>query len=342
MKLSVVIRTRNEADRLRLVLTSLERQTDEHEVIVVDDGSSDHTQGVLDDMASRLPLRSVRHDEAHGRSAASNAGARISSGDALLFLDGDTLACPDFLKRHIAAHCGPDVIARGETLHIRATRFLQNPEACIPYPEHADRLSRASEKDLARMRISRHQVLFDFEAIHSRSNPGIYPGAGPERLYSLEMDALRNHPECAVLWAAASGHNLSVDRERFLSSGGFDEEIDFIEQRELALRMCKHGARMVSAEGARSYHLNHRQGWRDPLSNTEWEDRFYAVHRLPAVKLLIVFWASIGSHPGLANQSLISSLPELEAAATDPLREDLIVARELIMNKNNRTEAHTQ
>jgi glycosyltransferase involved in cell wall biosynthesis len=43
LSLSVVIRSRDEADRLRLTLTSLGRQTVEVEVVVVDDGSTDHT-----------------------------------------------------------------------------------------------------------------------------------------------------------------------------------------------------------------------------------------------------------------------------------------------------------
>ena len=39
MSVSVIVRSKNEADRLRLTLTSLARQTVPAEVIVVNDGS---------------------------------------------------------------------------------------------------------------------------------------------------------------------------------------------------------------------------------------------------------------------------------------------------------------
>jgi glycosyltransferase involved in cell wall biosynthesis len=43
MLVSVVIRSRDEADRLRLTLTSLAQQSAPPEVIVVNDASVDHT-----------------------------------------------------------------------------------------------------------------------------------------------------------------------------------------------------------------------------------------------------------------------------------------------------------
>jgi len=98
MNVSVVIRTKDEADRLRLTLASLARQSMPAEVVVVDDGSTDHTQAVLTEAAATLPIVHVRHAAARGRSAASNAGARAASGELLIFLDGDTLAHPEMVR----------------------------------------------------------------------------------------------------------------------------------------------------------------------------------------------------------------------------------------------------
>ena len=47
MTLSVIVRTRNEADRLRLTLASLAVQGAPSEIIVVNDGSADHTYDVV-------------------------------------------------------------------------------------------------------------------------------------------------------------------------------------------------------------------------------------------------------------------------------------------------------
>ena len=316
MLVSVIVRSKDEADRLRLALASLEMQTVQPEIVVVNDGSTDHTAKVLAEASPNLKLVIVTHLLAAGRSLASNAGAARASGDVLLFLDGDTLAAPDLVECHVAAHAnGTRVIARGETYHLRKTRFLKDPELATPQPSHEGRLARMKPNERDRLRVTRQQILTDFTSIELSAEPGIYPGAAPRRLYELEMDALTNHPDCPVLWAAASGNNLSVARNFFNQIGGFDPEIDINEHRELALRLCLAGGRMRAVVGARTYHLTHRVGWRDPLRDLNWERRFFAKHPIPAVKLLSVFWASLSGDliPPVAR---MMSLPALAAASS--------------------------
>ncbi|MEO8487356.1 MAG: glycosyltransferase family 2 protein [Betaproteobacteria bacterium] len=319
MLTSVVVRTKDEGPRLRLTLASLARQTARVEVVVVNDGSSDETPAVLDEARASLDLVVVTHASARGRSAASNAGAKAAHGDLVVFLDGDTLAAPDTMARHIALHeDAPQdrwTIARGEKFHFRSTRFLHDPEAGTPRRGEEERVARLSVDELGRMKVTRAMIHDDFGALARRAEHGIYPGAGPRRLQEIELDALRRHPECAVLWAAACGSNLSMRRDAFLAVGGFNEAIDCNEHRELALKLCERGARMALVEGARAYHLTHRSGWRDPLRENRWEQAFWHAHPLPAVKLLSVFWACIDLHPAVPPDARIASLPELEAAA---------------------------
>ncbi len=327
MSISVVIRSKDEADRLRLTLASLMRQEVPCEVVVVDDGSSDHTQAVIAEAAPSLQITALRHAVAQGRAGASNAGARAASGDLLLFLDGDTLAHPELLRHHLAAHAKqPGMIGRGEHFHLRCTRLFRDPETGTPMPGEADRVARLSTTELQRLLVTRAQVLDDFSAIDRRAEPGIYPGTGPRLLQEIELTALRENPECAVLWAAACGANMSVTREAFLDVGGFNEAIDCNEHRELALRLCLSGQRMGLVENARSYHQTHRSGWRDPLRETGWEAVFHAAHPLPEVALLPVLWASIAPHSPLAEAERILSLPALEAAAvgTSPAQRNAI------------------
>jgi glycosyltransferase involved in cell wall biosynthesis len=319
MLTSVVVRTKDEAPRLRLMLASLAHQTLEGEVVVVNDGSSDATPQVLDEARGRLDLTVVTHATAQGRSAASNAGARAARGEVVLFFDGDTLAAPDVVERHAAMHEGAPSgevrIGRGEKFHVRGTRFLHDPEAGTPRAGEEARVARLSAAELARMKVTRAMVEEDFDAVARRAEVGVYPGAGPRRLQELELDALRRHPDCAVLWAAACGSNLSVRRDAFLAAGGYDEALDCNEHRELALKLCERGARMTLVEGARGYHLTHRAGWRDPLREPGWEAVFWRAHPIAAVKILPVFWACIDSSPAVPADARIASLPELEAAA---------------------------
>jgi glycosyltransferase involved in cell wall biosynthesis len=331
MLVSVIIRSKDEADRLKLTLASLSRQSMPAEVVVVNDGSSDHTSAVIADAAARFPLQVINHSTSQDRPAASNAGARRAKGDVLLFLDGDTLGHPELVERHAAAHAaGEGLIGRGETFHLRCTRFLQDPEAGTPRPGEEARVAAMTGAELARSCVTRRQVLDDFGAIDRRASPGVYPGIGPRQLYEIEMDALHRHPDCPVLWEAASGSNLSVRRDAFLACGGFDESYNINEQRELGLRMCNAGHRFVPVDGARTYHLTHRVGWRDPLRMAHWEQAFYRAHPIPAVKLLVVFWAGLAEAAAMPDIPRIRSLPELAAAARGENGFDCDAAREKV------------
>lgn len=316
MKASVVIRSKDEAYRLRLTLASLAQQTHPCEVIVVDDGSSDHTASVIADAAQTLEIKSLRHERPSGRSNAANAGARLASGDILIFLDGDTLAAPDFVASHCAVHAqgAPPKIVRGETWHLRGTRPLLDPETGLAKPQEAQRVASLPEIERERMRVTKAQIENDFASIDKRAQPGIYPGYGPRRLYELEMEALIHSPDCPVLWAAASGANQSLGREAFLSQGGFHPEISINEHRELAIRLCRSGLKMAAAT-ARSYHMTHRSGWRDPLLDTTWEAIFFEIHPLPEVALLPLLWEGLNDHNASDGTLAILTLPQLAQAA---------------------------
>ena len=315
MRATVVIRTKDEADRLRLTLASLAVQTGKPEIVVVNDGSSDHTTAVIDEAARSMELTIVHHSEATGRSSAANAGAAKASGDVLIFLDGDTLASPDLVALHLEAHRqASGLVVRGETWHIRCTRSFLDPEAGTPRPGEEARVARMSEAERTRCLVSREQIHHDFAAIEKRAGLGIYPGVAPRRLCELEMEALRSAPQCHVLWAAASGSNQSVNRTAFLGVGGFHSQLSINEHRELALRLGRRGLKMAPT-CARTYHLIHRSGWRDPLKETDWEQTFYAAHPLPEVALLPFFWASLDETSFCPPAACIRSLPELSAIA---------------------------
>ncbi len=49
-----------------------------------------------------VPLR-LEHEKFPGASSTRNAGAKVASGDYVIFIDNDILTEPDFLKRHVEA-----------------------------------------------------------------------------------------------------------------------------------------------------------------------------------------------------------------------------------------------
>jgi hypothetical protein len=161
--------------------------------------------------------------------------------------------------------------------------------------------------------VTRDHVRERFETIAARAEAGIYPGAGPRRLYELEMAGLSAEPPLGVSWMAASGHNFSVRLEDFQRVGGYDERMTLNEHRELALRLAGAGVPVVAVSGARSVHMTHRTGWRDPVEDdVEWERLFHERHPHPAVRLMAVFWQSLAGDPHVPAESRIRDLAHLE------------------------------
>jgi glycosyltransferase involved in cell wall biosynthesis len=96
-RFSVVIPAFNAAATLARAIESVRAQSwPVHEIIVVDDGSTDATAEVAG------PFNSVRliRQKNSGVSAARNAGAAAATGDWLAFLDADDWYAPDRIRLH--------------------------------------------------------------------------------------------------------------------------------------------------------------------------------------------------------------------------------------------------
>ncbi|MBL8048924.1 MAG: glycosyltransferase [Chthonomonas sp.] len=95
-KVSVIIPLYGGPEDLRLCLESLEQCTGEiHEVIVVDDASPDDAASVVQEFAF---AKLVQNPENLGFGATCNRGARVAKGDALLFLNSDTIVPPGSIR----------------------------------------------------------------------------------------------------------------------------------------------------------------------------------------------------------------------------------------------------
>jgi len=82
--------------------------TDQHEVIVVDDGSPDHTGELLDEMARHFSwLKVVHHPANRGYGGALRTGFETASGELVFYTDGDAQYDPRELVRlyqRVASH----------------------------------------------------------------------------------------------------------------------------------------------------------------------------------------------------------------------------------------------
>lgn len=129
-KVSVVIPAYNGTSRyLREAIRSVLAQSfTDHEIIVVDDASTDRTDALVQSFPQ---VRYVRHASNAGQAAARNTGAQLAQGPFLAFLDQDDLWEPEFLEQTLAilepaaeaalVHCdGYQVNERNEILEYDA------------------------------------------------------------------------------------------------------------------------------------------------------------------------------------------------------------------------------
>jgi glycosyltransferase involved in cell wall biosynthesis len=134
--LSVVIATYNRADTLRVALDRLRDQTldkGNFEVIVVDDGSPDHTEAMVAEYlkSTTLTLKYLRHQN-KGPGYTENRGIREAKGPWVLLIADDVLPEPDMLMVHFRTHeqnLGSNIAVAGKVLQspdLPATVFQRN------------------------------------------------------------------------------------------------------------------------------------------------------------------------------------------------------------------------
>lgn len=116
MKFSIVIPAYNRADFLPRTLKSVFNQTYRaHEIIVVNDGSTDNSEVVISElMKSHTNLRLINENNGE-RGKARNVGWSESTGDYVVFFDSDDQMLPHYLetlKSGIESHSNPpDLVA---------------------------------------------------------------------------------------------------------------------------------------------------------------------------------------------------------------------------------------
>jgi glycosyltransferase involved in cell wall biosynthesis len=235
MRIALVVTTHERPDALAAVLDTIARQSEPpQELIVTDDGSGPATRAVIEAFAqnARYPIRHVWQPHEGFRAArARNAAVAATSGDYIVFVDGDMLLHPEFLADHRRA--------------ARPGRWIQGLR--IPLDDAATAAALAS--DTARTALAERRVGF------------------PRRPYALRMSALAPADSAvANLFVAVKACNLAAWRTDLDRINGFDER--FVgwgpEDKDLAARLGRAGcARRTLIFGGLAWHLAHPPATRD-------------------------------------------------------------------------------
>ena len=128
MRISVIIPTLNEAENLSRVLEALALgQAGGNEVIVVDGGSDDETELIVEESEAQLIACTPA-----GRARQMNRGAAEAGGDVLFFLHGDTVVPIEALDLIAEAFENSEVVGGG---------FLRELDSESPWLELTCRLA---------------------------------------------------------------------------------------------------------------------------------------------------------------------------------------------------------
>lgn len=237
LKVAVVVSTYNRPDALNLVLGQLAGQSDkDFEIIVADDGSDSRTKDVVIgfDTAFGKRLRFVwQPDQGFRLSAIRNRAIESTTADYLIFLDGDCLPPPEFIRRHRW------LAERGS--FVTGSRILMS-------------------SSLSRQILDGDPQPFDWTALSWLRER--WAGSVNRVLPTMFLQIHSGRRFRRVNPARIRGCNLAAWRSDIISVGGFDESFEGWggEDVDLAMRLGNFGIRQKSGKFAVNvFHLWHTQ-----------------------------------------------------------------------------------
>jgi len=242
--ISAVVATYNRADYLRISLACLAAQdyAGTWQVIVVDDGSTDHTSAVISEARSEYSGLEIQHcwhaHQNYRRAFILNEGSRRADGDIILFLDSDCIPAPNLLATY-AASFTPDSFYLGGVYYLN---------------------QQLSETMLQKQQSFSHQQFWD-ETARSQNLKKGSAKRNFKRYWKSKFYIAFNFRKPKI-W----GGNCAVNRDVFLNVNGYDENYGGYNKSDSDLRnrLVKGSYRAVPLQtAARAYHLYHQvQKWR--------------------------------------------------------------------------------
>ena len=166
MKLSFIIPAYNAATTLKRAVASIDTKQD-HEIIIINDGSTDDTVETIENLARDYKTIRVIHQKNKGAAASRNVGLDHMTGDAFMFIDADDEFLPsriDAMAKYMERDEGVDIVIGQLARDMHGT---WSP-------------------------IKTHEALRKFELVHLREFPDVMQSIGPgAKLFRARLGDIR-------------------------------------------------------------------------------------------------------------------------------------------------------
>ncbi|WP_340022728.1 glycosyltransferase [Paenibacillus sp. FSL K6-1096] len=276
---SVIIPTYNKKERLKYTLDSLNNQVlvdpTHIEIIIVDDGSSDGTQELINQFNFKYPVKYIYQINT-GRSSARNVGIRNAEFSVLLFCDDDMLMPGNFVANHLSIQntCRKPTLVHGEIYNLSLLKFFQDPGTGYLF----DKLITHSNLE----KVKEYLLVNNYE-----ENLRIAVTQKKTTLFEKQIQEIFNKCLSSLYWLCCTGGNISCSYGS-LDDLYFDEDLDKCwgcEDLELGYRLHLANYDFIYSHDAFSFHIDHyRKNYKDNLEKAF--EMFYSKHKLELVKKL--------------------------------------------------------
>ncbi len=256
--------TFNRAQLLELTLASFVAQSSQdYELIVVDDGSTDSTAELLQRYRKRLPLRYF-HQKNRGRAIARNLALARARGEVLIFSDDDRIVSPGFVEGHLDA-CGRGA-AKPVVLGWREKSVLSHWSPELAHVVSVEMLTR-NPALLERLGEASSLQLLDPVALARGDARELRPLEQVEAYWREQFDPVlrrfgQNFTGFHLPWFFSSTGNMSLLHSHLDEVGGFDPAYVRwgAEDTDLGYALARSGGQFQVSREAASVHQLHRRG----------------------------------------------------------------------------------
>lgn len=242
MKVSVVVPAYKDVVALKLILEAFNRQTyKDFEVIVAEDDDSIEVSDLIAGFKSNYPIKHFQHKDVGytTKPIAVNGSIRMSEGDYLIFIDGDTIPYSTFIDGHVElSKEGVALCGRRVNLGKDISDMIRNGEVC-PY-------------ELERNYIKKYLFLKKSNTRHFEKGVYVKPNGFLHKIFSI-FD--RN--------VHLLGSNFSCYKKDMLEINGSDEDMRpgaGTDDVDIEWRLKAIGVKIISCKNtANLFHLFHER-----------------------------------------------------------------------------------